>query len=181
MKKQQVGKLRYVRIAPRKVRLVAKSLKGLPVWQAQSQLMQRSQRSAPQILELLKSTVANAKNNTDIDVSRLVVKSVTVDGGPSLKRFLPRAQGNATPILKRMSHITLTLEESDSVKPARFTMVKKEKKAKPEKNATKAKSVKAEKKEEPKKKVEKKATETKTKGQKKSGGVVNKMFRRKSI
>ncbi|MEZ4156430.1 MAG: 50S ribosomal protein L22 [Candidatus Paceibacterota bacterium] len=179
MKKQQVGKLRYVRIAPRKVRLVAKSLKGLPVWQAQSQLMQRSQRSAPQILELLKSTVANAKNNTDIDVSRLVVKSVTVDGGPSLKRFLPRAQGNATPILKRMSHITLTLEESDSVKPARFTMVAKEKKAKTEKKA--AKPAKAEKAEESKKKAEKKTTETKAKGQKKSGGVVNKMFRRKSI
>ena len=132
---QVTAKLNYLKITPRKVRSVVNGLKGLPVVEAEAQLLIRSRRSAPVILKLLRSAVANAKNKK-MDSNKLVVSSILVNQGPIMKRFLPRAQGRATPLQKKTSHIVLTLSESDQIKPARFNilpLVKKEKKEKAKK------------------------------------------------
>ncbi len=122
MNKQTV-KLNYLRIAPRKVRLMAATLKGLPVSEAEAQLMLRPQRAAKPLLKLLRSAVHDAKNNRKLDADKLFVESVRVDQGPMLKRILPRARGMATPIQKKMSHVTLTLAESETPLTKRFTIV----------------------------------------------------------
>ena len=87
-------------------------------------------RSVPSISKLLKSAVANAKNK-NMDVNKLFIESITVNQGPMLKRFLPRAQGRATPIQKKMSHLSVTLGEKENL-VNRYTIyeVKKEKKSK---------------------------------------------------
>lgn len=124
------AKLNYLKIAPRKVRLVVNGLKGLPIVEAEAQLLMRNRRSAPVILKLLRSAVANAKNKK-MDTGKLMISSVLVNQGPIMKRFLPRAQGRATPLQKKTSHVVLTLSESEEVKPVRFNIlppVKKEKK-----------------------------------------------------
>lgn len=136
---QAKAQLNFLQMAPRKVRLIAHTIKGLSVNEAEAQLLHRSRRAAGPILKLLRSCVANARV-ANMDVSRLVVAKITVDRGPMLKRSLPRAMGRATPIHKIMSHVILVLEESAKAKPAKFTMVKKEKKAKPEKESAKGKS-----------------------------------------
>lgn len=68
------------------------------------------------LLKLLRSAMANAKHNFHLDAERLAVRSVRVDGGPALKRFVPRSRGMANPIRRRTSHITLILSESESIK-----------------------------------------------------------------
>lgn len=126
---QQIAQLNYLKIAPRKVRLIADTLKGLPVKEAEAQLLLRVQRSSRPLLKLIRSAVANAKNNK-MDPAKMFVSSILVDQGPMLKRFLPRAQGRATPIHKKMSHITLVLEEAQQKFADRFVInppVKKEK------------------------------------------------------
>jgi len=174
--KQQVAKLNYLRIAPRKVRLVASALKGLSVNEAEAQLMFRPQRSSEPLLKLLRSAVANAKNNQKLDEEKLYIKTIKVDGGPMLKRFLPRAMGRATPLQKKMSHVTVILEEREKKTKSRFNVSiekkkvsKKEQKEKAKKAAMKAKTEKPE--------VEKKEI---TKAPEKSG-FLNKVFRRKTI
>jgi large subunit ribosomal protein L22 len=123
------AKLRNLHIAPRKVRLVANLIKGMPVNEALAQLMVVTSRSADPIIKLLRSAASNAKS-AGMKVDNLVVKTIFVDQGPMIKRILPRAQGRATPIHKKMSHITLVLAESTAVKPNRFDLTKAEKKAK---------------------------------------------------
>lgn len=171
MEKTQSAKLSYLNVAPRKVRLIANAIKKLPVKEAEAQLLLRSQRSSGPLLKLLRSAVANAKNK-DMDVTKLVVSAIWVDGAPVLKRFLPRAQGRATPLLKRMSHITIVLAESDKKKGERFTIVKPEKKKKSDKPAKKRKP------QEHLDKPEKEEPKTKMKDDK-SG--IKKFFRRKSV
>lgn len=127
---QQTVKLNYLRIAPRKVRRLAILLKGLPVSEAEAQLMLSPHRGAKPLLKLLRSAVAAAKSNRRLDESRLWVKEVRVDQGPMLKRILPRARGIATPIQKKMSHVTLTLVESPSPVSRRFTILPPPKKSK---------------------------------------------------
>lgn len=129
---RETVKLRYLHITPRKARLVANLIKGMSANEAEAQLMLRPKRSAGPILKLLKSGIANVIHNKKIDQDTLVIEKITVDPGPSFKRFLPRAMGRATPILKRTCHITLVLKETGKKKDARFnTMsVKKEKEAK---------------------------------------------------
>lgn len=125
------AKLNYLKIAPRKVRLVVNALKGLPIVEAEAQLLMRHRRSAPVILKLLRSAVANAKNKK-LDLNKLIISSAIVNQGPIIKRFLPRAQGRATPLQKKTSHVVLTLSENEQVKPARFNIlppIKKEKKS----------------------------------------------------
>src|SRR3990167_8126182 len=117
---QQIAKLNDLHIAPRKVRLIANVIKGLRAQEAESQLIMQNQRAAQPILKLLRSAMANAKNNKKMGLENLVVKSVIVNQGPMLKRFLPRAQGRATPIHKKMSHVTLILEETPSKVTNRF-------------------------------------------------------------
>lgn len=118
--KQQKAKLSYADITPRKMRLVADTIRGLTVSEAEAQLLANPRRAAKKILKLLQSAVANAKNNQKLNADSLVVSSIQVDGGPTLKRWLPRARGTATPILKRRSHVTLVLEENEKAAAPRF-------------------------------------------------------------
>jgi len=118
-----ITKLNYLKIAPRKVRLLGSVLKGLPAQEAQAQLLIRRERSAKPLLKLLNSALANAKNQKNIEPQKLFVSSLRVDGGPMLKRFLPRAMGRATPIHKKMSHVTLILEEAKTRQISRFNIV----------------------------------------------------------
>jgi ribosomal protein L22 len=100
---------RYVRIAPRKARLVADQIRGLHIDKARA-LLQFSPRSAAEdIHKLLNSAAANAENNHDLIGDEMRISSITVDEGPTLKRYRPRAQGRATPIHKRTSHIAVAL------------------------------------------------------------------------
>ncbi len=103
--------LKNLRIAPRKVRLVVNLVKGKPVQYALELLKNTNKRSAPIVAKMIVSAIANATNKATVDVDRLIVSEGFVDGGTSLKRWLPRAQGRATPIQKRTSHITIKLKE----------------------------------------------------------------------
>ena len=105
------AKLNHLRISPRKVRLVTDLIRGLPVKQAEIQLKFLTKRSSIPILKLLNSAVANAKNNSSISKDNLFVSDVRVDVGPTLKRWRARAMGRASAIMKRTSHITLTLNQ----------------------------------------------------------------------
>ena len=102
---------KYIRISPQKVRLVADLVRGKKVEDALNILMFTPKGSAPVIAKLLKSAVANAGQKEGVDVDTLVVKRITVDEGPTMKRFRARAMGRGTRILKRMSHISITVEE----------------------------------------------------------------------
>jgi ribosomal protein L22 len=100
---------RYVRIAPRKARLIADQVRGLHIEKARA-LLQFSPRSAAEdIHKLINSAAANAENNHDLIGDEMKITSITVDEGHTLKRFRPRAQGRATPIHKRTSHIAVAL------------------------------------------------------------------------
>lgn len=103
--------LRNVRIGPRKARLVADLVRGKPVSSAVDLLRMTNKRAAPLINKLVKSAMANATDRATVDVDRLVISEIFVDGGFSFKRFLPRAQGRATQVRKRTSHITVKLTE----------------------------------------------------------------------
>jgi ribosomal protein L22 len=100
---------RYVRIAPRKARLIADQVRGMHIEKARA-LLQFSPRGAAQpIHKLIDSAAANAENNHDLIGDEMRVASITVDEGPTLRRFRPRAMGRATPINKRTSHIRVAL------------------------------------------------------------------------
>ena len=131
--KTQTARLKYLHIAPRKVRLVASSLRGLSVNEAEAQLLISPKRSSEPIIKLLRSAVANAKHNNQLNADTLFIKEIRVDQGPMLKRFLPRAMGRATPLQKKSSHVILILAESEKLKAPRFKIVKPEKISKKEK------------------------------------------------
>ncbi len=103
------AKLRFLRMGPRKVRLIVDMIRGKKVTRALDLLSVLPKRAARPVLKLLNSAVANAKHNHSINVEDLKVAQVYVDGGPVLKRWMPKAQGRATPIRERTSHITLIL------------------------------------------------------------------------
>lgn len=103
--------LNNLRIAPRKVRLVAHSIVGLSVATALVQLRRQVKRSSSPITVLLRSAIANAKNNFQLAEETLFVKEVRVGDGVRLKRFTPKAFGQATPILRRTSKIQIILDE----------------------------------------------------------------------
>ena len=102
---------KYVRIAPRKVRVVMDLIRGKDVAEAFAILKFTPKVGADAIEKVLKSAVANAENNFDMDVDNLYVSSAYVDQGPTLKRIHPRSRGQAFKILKRTSHITVVVEE----------------------------------------------------------------------
>ena len=102
---------KYVRIAPRKVRVVMDLIRGKNVAEAFAILKFTPKAGAVAIEKVLKSAVANAENNHDLDVDRLYVSSAFVDQGPTLKRIHPRSRGQAFKILKRTSHITVIVDE----------------------------------------------------------------------
>lgn len=100
-----------VRIAPRKVRLVVDLIRGKQIGEAVAILNHTPRSASPVVEKVLKSAVANAEHNYDLDVSKLVISEVFVDEGPTLKRFRPRAMGRASAINKRTSHITIVVSE----------------------------------------------------------------------
>jgi large subunit ribosomal protein L22 len=105
-----VARARYVRMSPMKVRRVVDLVRGMPVGQAASVLQFAEQAAAKPVAKLVASAVANAENNFDLDPTTLVISTITVDEGPTMKRFQPRAQGRAYRIRKRTSHITVEVE-----------------------------------------------------------------------
>jgi large subunit ribosomal protein L22 len=102
---------RHVRISPQKARLVVDLIRGKQVEEALGALEFTPKKAARVVAKTLRSVVANAENTKNLDVDSLYVKRVEVGAGPTLKRFKPRAQGRATPIRKRTSHITIVLDE----------------------------------------------------------------------
>jgi large subunit ribosomal protein L22 len=102
--------LRFLRLAPRKVRLVADTIRGMPVGAALADLKYRPQAAAKPLAKLLRSAVANAEGKGGrVDVDALVVKTLTVDQGPKMRRFMPRAMGRAFKIEKKTSHVYVEL------------------------------------------------------------------------
>ena len=196
--KTQKAQLNYLMIAPRKVRLIANTIKGMSIAEAQAQLLLRPHRAAEALLKLLNSAVANAKNNHQLGAEALKVSGIWVDPAPVLKRSLPRAQGRATSIFKRMSHVTIEVSEVTSPKAERFTITPPEKKEKSARGGS-AKGGKAKKaptrvasKDEqkadaehsrPEKKSEgaKEATKDDQQGKQGSRGFVKRFFNRKAI
>ena len=100
---------KFVRIAPRKARLVADEVRGKSVPEAVSILQFTNKRAAGIVGDVIKSAAANAEHNDDADVDALVVRDVRVDEGPTIKRYRARAMGRATMIRKRTSHISVAL------------------------------------------------------------------------
>jgi len=105
------AKLKFARLSPQKTRLVVDMVRGKAVQEALNILKFSPQRPADIVAKLVRSAVANAEQKGVSDVDRLFVKAVFVDQGPTLKRFMPRAQGRATRIRKPTSHITVVLDE----------------------------------------------------------------------
>ena len=103
--------LRYVRIAPRKARLVLDLIRGKQVGDAISILRHTPRGASPVIEKLLNSAIANAENNYNLDPGKLVVSQAYANEGPTMKRFQPRSQGRAFSIFKRTSHITVSVSE----------------------------------------------------------------------
>jgi len=174
MQKEITAKLRYARMTPRKMRLMADVMRGLSVRDAEAQLLLSSRRASDPLIKLLHSAIANAKVK-EIPAEKLFVKEIRVDGGPKYKRWNPRARGAVAVIEKKTSHVSLTLGVSDSLKSSKFiiheTPKKKKEEGKKEKKKKKEESSKKEK-EEPKKES--------IKNTKEQGGL-KKVFRRKSV
>ena len=101
--------LRSARISPQKARLVADQVRGMPVARASDLLQFSDKKAAHMIRKVLMSAISNAENNQGADVDELKVASIFVNEGPMLKRFMARAKGRGTRILKRTSHITVVV------------------------------------------------------------------------
>lgn len=108
---QAAAKLRYARISPQKARLVADQIRGLGVEKALEQLKFSNLKSARLVLGVLESAIANAEHNEGADVDELRVASIQVDEGPVMKRMRARAKGRGNRIIKRTSHISVTVAE----------------------------------------------------------------------
>jgi large subunit ribosomal protein L22 len=102
---------KFVRISPRKIRLVMDQVRGKQVGEALNMLSFAPQRGARILKKLVNSAIANAEQNAGVDVDSLYIMRVYADEGPTLKRWRPRAQGRATSIRKRTSHLTVVLNE----------------------------------------------------------------------
>ncbi len=100
---------KYLRIAPRKARLVADEIRGKGYAEAVSALQFTNKRAASLVGDVINSAASNAENNFDLDVDDLFVREIRVDDGPTIKRYRARAMGRATMIRKRTSHITVEL------------------------------------------------------------------------
>jgi len=120
MEQEVKAQLKYLRIAPRKTRLLADVIRGLGVNEAEARLVLAPQRSGAPLLKLLRSAIANARNNFKIEPAKLFVKTISVDQGPKFRRFMPRARGSVSKIEKKTSHVNLTLGVSDQKKDWRF-------------------------------------------------------------
>ena len=191
------AKAKHIRMSPRKVRLVVDIVRGLAVVKAINQLRFTTKKAVLPIKKLIESAIANAENNYDLKSDNLFVKEIRVDEGATMKRWMPRARGRATPIRKRTSHVSLILGElvdSGDVKAKKTKIeapVKLGAKAKTDegvkiknKDDKDNKKIKEGKKESDNKKIidprgEGKGKHTKIEG-KNEKGFINKVFRRKS-
>ena len=108
---EALAHVKYVRMSPRKVKLLCDMIRGKDVKIATAYLMQTPKAASEPLTKLLKSAVANAENNFGMDPAKLVVSEVFATPGPILKRMMPRAQGRAYRINKRTSHVTLAVTE----------------------------------------------------------------------
>ncbi len=108
---EAAAKLKYVRLSPQKSRLVINLVRGKGVQDALNILKFSPNKAASVVLKLVGSAIANAEQKGVADVDQLFVKEITVDGGPVLRRFMPRAQGRATRIRKPTSHIRVVVAE----------------------------------------------------------------------
>jgi len=136
-----IAKLRYLRIAPRKVRLVADLIRGKTVGEAQTILSFTQKRAAAVLLKLLKSAIASARHNFQLEEENLYISKILVDQGPKYKRWMPRARGVASEIQKKTSHLTIVLEETPKeTKLPTGQVVKKPKKVKKVKKIKRAPS-----------------------------------------
>lgn len=111
--KEAKAYVKYVRISPRKVKIVIDLIRGKDAAMAMAILKNTPKSASEYLTKLLKSAIANAENNFGMEVSKLYVSECFVCPGPTLKRIMPRAQGRAFRILKRSSHITLAVKEKE--------------------------------------------------------------------
>lgn len=133
-----IAKLNNLRVSPRKVRDTADMIRGCRVEEALYRLNSTVRRSNDSIAKLVNSAIANAKNNFGLKEDNLYISEITVNEGPTLKRWMPRAQGRATQILKRTSKIQVVLGELEITTEAKKKEVKKEiKKSEPKKKVAK--------------------------------------------
>ena len=102
---------KYIRVSPRKIRLLMREIRGKKVEEALNVLTFAPQKGAPILRKLVNSAIANANQRPDTDVDHLFIKHIFADEGPTLKRFRPRAMGRATRIRRRTSHLTIILDE----------------------------------------------------------------------
>ncbi len=107
------ARARFVRVAPRKARLVADQVRGMPLEDARALLRFSTRGAAQDIRKLIESAAANAETNHDLVADDLLIKDIHVDEGPTLRRYRPRALGRATRINKRTSHIAVALTPED--------------------------------------------------------------------
>ena len=172
--KTATARVSYLRMAPRKVRLIGNMIKRMPVSEAEAQLIIHARRAADPMLKLLRSAIDNAKKN-GLDIAKTIVYEIRTDQGPMLKRSMPRAQGRSTPIHKHTSHIVITLQEVEKLVASRFVPAKRAKK-KPDHEHEHEHTA--------KKKTDKEKKELEVKAEKKTvkeKGFSQKMFQRKSV
>jgi large subunit ribosomal protein L22 len=104
---------RFLRVTPRKARLVIDLIRGKYTDEALSTLQFTPKRASKTVEKVLKSAIANAEQSADVNVDNLFISKATVDGGPALKRFRPAPMGRAVRVLRRTSHITIELDEKE--------------------------------------------------------------------
>ena len=102
---------KYVRVAPRKAKIVVDLIRGKNVDEAAAILMYTPKAASPVVLKVLNSAIANAVNNLEMDRKDLYVAEVYANPGPTLKRYVARSRGSASPMLKRTSHISVVLDQ----------------------------------------------------------------------
>lgn len=112
---QAIAKLKYIHLSAQKARLVADQIRGLSVERALNLLSFSAKKGAKPIKKVLESAIANAEHNLGADVDELTVSAIWVDGGPIAKRMHARAKGRGSRILKRTSHITVTVADQRGV------------------------------------------------------------------
>ncbi len=111
MGKTVTAQLRHYRMGPRKMRLIANAIRGKRALRAVVMLSVLNKKGAKPLMKLVNSAIANAKNNHSLSPENLIISTITVDGGPVLKRFMPKAHGRATPVRERTSHVKIALTE----------------------------------------------------------------------
>ena len=116
---EATAKLKFTRIAPRKVQIVLDLIRGKDTAQAMAILKNTPKAACEPLVKLLASAIANAENNHNMNRDELYVAECFVCPGPTLKRIRPRAQGRAFKVLKRTSHITLVLKEKEEAERGR--------------------------------------------------------------